>query len=432
MNQSYKETLQYLYRQLPMFQRVGPAAFKKDLSNTIALCDYLGQPQKTFPSIHLAGTNGKGSTTHILAAILQASGKRVGVYTSPHYKDFRERIKINGQLVSKNYIVDFVRQHKAIFETIQPSFFEITVAMAFAYFAEQKVDVAIIETGLGGRLDSTNVIRPILSIITNIGYDHQQFLGNTLPEIAAEKAGIIKELVPVVIGETQKETTAVFKDRAIQSKAPIYFADQNIQVQFIKGLAHHDVYAIISDANALPTTLKVNLKGQYQRKNLTTALQAFTVLQEQALLPAITTEHLLDGLVDLKKQTYFIGRWQQLGEKPTILCDSGHNIDGLQLVLAQLKDMEYEQLHVVFGMVKDKEPSKILSLLPTNARYYFAKAAIPRGLDATTLKDVAKELGLKGRAYISVKNALKAAKKHANSTDLIFVGGSIFVVAEVL
>lgn len=432
-HQQFQETLDYLYTQLPMFQRVGTTAFKKDLTNILALCKTIGDPYKTYPSIHLAGTNGKGSTAHILAAILQASGKKVGMYTSPHYKDFRERIKINGRLASKRYIVDFVNTHRQLFETIKPSFFEITVAMAFDYFAQQKVDVAIIETGLGGRLDSTNIITPLLSIITNIGYDHQQFLGETLAEIASEKAGIIKPHIPVVIGESHPETKSIFIEQATKKQAAIVFADQVLSVNIKETSPLHNHYQIASKKEAtFPTVLKVDLKGNYQTKNLATALQAITIIRENKLLPPISNEAIVAGLDNLKERTYFIGRWQQIGTSPTILCDSGHNVDGLHTVLEQLKSIEYTQLHFVFGMVKDKDPSKVLSMLPKSAKYYFAKANIPRGLDAKHLKKEAAKHDLIGRAYVSVRNALKAAKRQASARDLIFVGGSIFVVAEVL
>ena len=434
MSQQYKQTLTYLYKQLPMYQRVGSAAFKKDLTNIIALCTYLGEPQKRFPSIHLAGTNGKGSTSHLLAAMLQASGQRVGMYTSPHYKDFRERIKINGQLITQQYIIDFVAAHKEVFEKIRPSFFEITVALAFDYFAAQEVDVAIIETGLGGRLDSTNIIRPLLSIITNIGYDHQQFLGTTLPEIAFEKAGIIKENIPVIIGETQEETRGVFEKKAKEVQVSICFADQEITLTKEQESDFHISYSIqtTNTNNDLPASICVNLKGDYQEKNIVTALQAISQLQKQERFSTITKEAIEKGLFNLKEYTYFIGRWQQLGINPLILCDSAHNVDGLKIVWEQVKQLSYKELHIVFGMVNDKDRGKILSLFPTEAQYYFAKANIPRGLDAAILKKEAAEYGLKGRAYVSVKNALKAAKRKAKREDLIFIGGSIFIVAEVL
>ncbi|MEM6319321.1 MAG: folylpolyglutamate synthase/dihydrofolate synthase family protein [Bacteroidota bacterium] len=431
VHQAYKETLTYLYTQLPMFQRVGQTAFKKDLTNIIVLCEKLENPHQQFKSIHLAGTNGKGSTTHIIGAALQASGLKVGYYTSPHYKDFRERIKINGRLIPKRAVVDFVEQHKALFEAIRPSFFEITVAMAFDYFAKEKVDVAVIETGLGGRLDSTNIIQPLLSVITNISYDHQQFLGDTLPEIAGEKAGIIKHQTPVVIGETQQATKAVFEAKAKVENAPIIFADKHITLVEKDVQPHHTVY-FVKGRYFNFNHLKVNLLGQYQQKNITTALQAIAQLNKLAVFPTITKAHIQKGFSELKALTYFIGRWQKLGESPTILCDSGHNEAGIDQILRQLSQMTFQQLHVVIGMVNDKDNAKILKKLPASAKYYFVKADIPRGLDAKVLKERAKELGLKGRAYSSVKNGLKAAKISTTDKDLIFIGGSIFVVAEVI
>ena len=431
IHQQYKTTLQYLYEEIPMFQKLGGAAFKKDLTNIITLCDHLGHHYQYFPSIHIAGTNGKGSTTHLIGAILQASGLKVGYYTSPHYKDFRERIKINGQLIPKRYVVEFVKKHRLVFEKIRPSFFEITVVLAFDYFAKKKVDVAVIETGLGGRLDSTNIITPILSIITNISFDHQQFLGDTLPQIASEKAGIIKPNVPVVIGETQKATKAVFEATALKNKAPIVFADKSISVTEKETQVHHTIYDVEGDRHAFKH-LQVNLTGSYQQKNITTALQAITTINKNALLPTISPAVVEAGLKDLKASTYFLGRWQQIGESPTIICDSGHNQAGIEQVLQQFEKMTYAQLHIVIGMVEDKDIDKILDLLPTTAKYYFVKANIPRGMAAISLKEKAANYGLKGRKYRSVKNGLKAAKRSANQKDLIFVGGSIFVVAEVI
>ncbi len=431
IHQQYKATLNYLYTQIPMFQKIGGAAFKKDLTNIITLCDHVGHAYKEFPSIHIAGTNGKGSTTHLIGAMLQASGLKVGYYTSPHYKDFRERIKINGQLINKRHVVDFVKKHSPTFEKIRPSFFEITVALAFDYFAKEKVDVAIIETGLGGRLDSTNIITPLLSVITNISYDHQQFLGDTLPKIASEKAGIIKPNIPVVIGETQKETTAIFEASAQKNKASIVFADKNISLIEKEIQAHHTIYYVKGRSHNF-NHLAVNLMGGYQQKNITTALQAITTLNKNSLLPTITPSAIQEGLKNLKSLTYFLGRWQKLGDNPTIICDSGHNQAGIQQILQQLEKMPYQQLHIVLGMVNDKDIGKILKMLPTNARYYFVKANIPRGLAANILKEKAAAFNLKGRKYSSVKNGLKAARRRANKEDLIFVGGSTFVVAEVV
>ncbi len=431
LHQQYQATLDHLYKQLPMFQRVGKAAFKKDLTNIIALCEQLGQPHEKFPSIHIAGTNGKGSTTHLIGAMLQASGLKVGFYTSPHYKDFRERIKINGKLIGKRQVVNFVEKHKGTLEKIRPSFFEITVALAFDYFAQQKVDIAIIETGLGGRLDSTNIITPLLSVITNISFDHQQFLGDTLPLIAGEKAGIIKAKVPVVIGETQKATKAVFENTAKAKKSPIVFADKNISVVEREVKAHHTKYYVKGRVYNF-NNLSVNLMGNYQQKNICTALQAIAIFNEISDFPKVTESNIQEGLGNLKELTYFLGRWQKLGENPTIICDSGHNQAGVKLILQQLEKMDYEQLHFVIGMVNDKDIGKILKMLPKEARYYFVKANIPRGLVADKLQAKAKEYGLKGRRYSSVKNGLRAAKRAAAESDMIFVGGSTFVVAEVV
>lgn len=429
MTNTYKSTLDYLYKQLPMYQRIGAAAFKKDLTNIRALCTALGDPQNSFASIHIAGTNGKGSTAHLLAAILQAQGLKVGLYTSPHYKDFRERIKINGSFISPKAVIQFVTQNKMLFEDLQPSFFEITVAMAFEYFAHKKVDIAVIETGLGGRLDSTNIIQPILSIITNISFDHQQFLGNTLPLIAGEKAGIIKDHTPVVIGETHAKTKVVFEQVAKQRKAPIFFADKFFRAQLLESGVHHSTYKISNTQGILFEALKVNLHGQYQQKNIVTVFQALEVLQPYFPISKPTIEI---AFSDLKVRTRFMGRWQILAEQPLTISDSAHNIAGLQTVLEQLNNTEHEQLHLVIGVVNDKDIHKLLSLLPSEAKYYFAKANIPRGLDAKILKEKAANHGLKGRAYTSVKNALRAAKRQAIAQDLIYVGGSIFVVAEVI
>lgn len=430
INQQYKQTLDYLYQQLPMFQRVGPVAFKKDLANILALADMLGQPQKQFPTIHIAGTNGKGSVAHMLSAILQAQGYKTGLYTSPHYHDFRERIKIDGRWVEKAYIVDFVKQYKKRFTPIQPSYFEINVAMAFEYFAKQKVDIAVIETGLGGRLDSTNIIHPLISIITNISFDHVNFLGNTLPAIASEKAGIIKPKIPIVIGETHPETKAVFEKKAIELGSPILFADQHYQAELVSTTLEHSHFNIFKEGQLKFANLKANLLGAYQTKNLLTVLQSVDQLKSVGL--EIEETALRKGLLNLKKLANFIGRWQVLGHKPLIIVDSAHNEAGLRLVMAQLKALAYNRLHFVFGTVSDKDVGPVLSLLPTDARYYFAKANIPRGMNPKMLQAKAQSYDLQGRTYISVKNAFQAAKKKAQPDDLIFVGGSIFVVGEIL
>lgn len=428
----YQQTLDYLYYQLPMFQRVGAKAFKKDLDNIVALCDTLGNPYEKYPTIHIAGTNGKGSTTHLLAALFQVKGLKVGVYTSPHYRDFRERIKINGEYISQQEVVDFVECNKSHFNNLQPSFFEITVAMAFDHFARHSVDIAIIETGLGGRLDSTNVVTPILSIITNISFDHQHFLGNTLPLIAGEKAGIIKQNVPVIIGETQDETHRIFIDKAIEMNAPISFADSfytavplennGVKSYFeIRELGHHSL---------IFNNLELDLAGHYQRKNLITVIHAAEVLQ--SLGWKFSDGDIIEAMANVRALTNMIGRWQLINENPLTITDSAHNEDGIRHVVQQLATMKYNYLHIILGMAKDKEQSKILKLLPKNALYYFCKPDVPRGLDAELLQEKAKEFGLKGEVYDSINEALRSATEDATSEDLIFVGGSSFVVAEVV
>jgi dihydrofolate synthase/folylpolyglutamate synthase len=412
-----------------MFQRVGNTAFKKNLDNILALSEYLGHPHTQFKSIHLAGTNGKGSTAHMLTAILQASGLKVGLYTSPHYKDFRERIKINGAFITEQAVIDFVAQHKEYFEQLQPSFFEITVAMAFDYFAQQKVDVAVIETGLGGRLDSTNIITPLLSIITNISFDHMNMLGNTLPLIAGEKAGIIKKHIPVVIGETHPETKEVFEKKAAEQEAPIIFADQHFRANLLKKDLINTVFDVYKDEELIYDNLYLALSGDYQIKNLQTCLQSIEHLQHHF---SITPASIRLGLKDLRTMTQFMGRWQVLGTSPTIICESAHNEAGIEYAFRQIQEMDYQQLHIVIGTVNDKDISKLLGQLPKEAVYYFAKANIPRGLSANILAEAAKDKGLHGKAYKSVSEAFQMAKQTAKTDDLIFVGGSIFVVAEVL
>ena len=425
----FKNTLEYLYTQLPMFQRVGNQAFKKDLTNIKLLCEQLENPYEQYPCIHIAGTNGKGSTAHLMSAMLQSQGYKVGLYTSPHYRDFRERIKINGKYISRNYIVDFVKNNKTIFEKIKPSFFEITVALAFDFFAQQKVDIAIIETGLGGRLDSTNIITPILSVITNISFDHQQFLGNTLKKIAGEKAGIIKKNIPVVIGETQDATTAVFLKNAKSKKSVIHFADQNFKVVKKKESLTHTFFDIFKNGKLIFPNQKINLHGGYQAKNIATALQAIEIIQGDFF---IKKTNISTAFQNLKSLTNFKGRWQLLQKKPIILCDSAHNEAGLRLAMSQLNSLKINNLHLVIGMVNDKSIEKMLKFFPQDAYFYFCKPNIPRGLDVGILQQKAKELGRNGRTYSSVKNALRAAKRKASKKDVIYVGGSTFVVAEVI
>lgn len=429
---TYQTTLEYLFKQLPMFQRIGRKAFKKDLVNIKKLCEALGNPYTEYPTIHVAGTNGKGSTTHLIAALLQTKGLKVGVYTSPHYRDFRERIKINGVYISETAIIDFVEEYKPIFQEIEPSFFEITVALAFKYFADQQVDIAIIETGLGGRLDSTNVITPILSVITNISYDHQKVLGDTLPKIAAEKAGIIKPNVPVVIGESLLETLPVFAQKAAENNSKIHVADANLMATAIERKIDSTVFEVreMNHQSLLYDALEVGLLGDYQAKNVVTFLYTAEVLE--SLGWKFSETELTTALKDVKSLTNMIGRWDILGTAPLIIADSGHNEAGIKAVTEQLKRLEYDNLHIVWGMARDKDGANILKLLPKNAFYYFAKPDVPRGLEATILQENASAFGLKGEVFESVEAALNTAKLDASSNDVIFVGGSTFVVAEVV
>lgn len=430
---TYAQTLEYLYAQLPMFHRIGPSAYKKDLGNTLALCEMLGNPHQRIKTVHVGGTNGKGSVSHVLAALCQAHGLKTGLYISPHYKDFRERIKINGQYIPKRNVVDFIVSHQKRIEEIQPSFFELCVAMAFDHFAREQVDIAIIEVGLGGRLDSTNVITPLLSVITNISYDHQNLLGDTLPQIAYEKAGIIKPGIPVVIGERHAESAPVFLEKARACAAPIVFADEHYAcLPTEPDNADLQTYKVLKSGQLLYPRLETALSGPYQQKNLATALQAWEVLAPQLTGLNSSESGLFSALKNLIEHTRFQGRWQYIGRNPGILCDSAHNEAGLKLAFERLKSMNLSQLHIVCGFVNDKDVDKVLKIYPDTARYYFAKANIPRGLDATLLREKASLYGLHGKAYVSVSAALKAAKRQAKSDDLILVIGSIFVVAEVL
>lgn len=404
---NYFQTLAWLFAQLPMYQRQGKTAFKKDLTNILALSKHLNHPEKKFKSIHVAGTNGKGSTSHMLASILQEAGYKVGLYTSPHLKDFRERIKINGKCIRKNCVINFVKRNQIFLEKQGLSFFEMTVGMAFEHFAKQKVDVAIIEVGLGGRLDSTNIIDPEVSVITNIGFDHTQFLGNTLAEIAFEKAGIIKPNVPVIIGETHIETLPVFKKVAKNTKSELFIAE-----------------------NLISFTFPSDLKGIYQKHNIKTVLQTSKVLQDNNWI--ITQKQIKIGLLNVVKNTGLLGRWQILGEEPKIICDTAHNKEGLIYTLRQLQAEKYQKLHIVLGVVDDKNLNTILPLFPKNARYYFCQAQVPRALSASILEKKAKSFQLLGNSYNSVLEAFQQAKENASNEDVIYVGGSTFVVAEVV
>ena len=412
-----------------MFTRVGAIAFKKDLHNTIAMCERLDNPQNKFKTIHIGGTNGKGSTSHMLAAIFQQAGYKTGLYTSPHLKDFRERIRINGEMVSKDFVVDFVEQQQEIIEEISPSFFEVTVAMAFSYFSEQDVDIAIIEVGLGGRLDSTNIITPELSVITNISLDHTNILGNTLKEIAGEKAGIIKPGIPVVIGESDPETDQVFIQKAKETQSSILFADQQMQIsKSIKEDEYVNV-SISQNGNLLIENLLLDLTGRYQLKNILTVFQAVRTLRTLGF--NISNEALYSALKDVKELTGLMGRWQILSKNPLIVCDTGHNIAGIKEVIQNINDTPHDRLHLVIGMVKDKDISGVLDLLPTKATYYFCQPQLERALSARELANEAEKHGLKGSVFSTVELAINAARKNANTHDLIYIGGSTFVVAEI-
>lgn len=428
---NYRETLEFLYSQLPMFQRIGPAAFKKDLSNILALCHHLGHPQHAFKSIHVAGTNGKGSVSHILSAIYQKAGYKTGIYSSPHLKDFRERIKINGELCEEGFVTDFVNSNLNFIQKIQPSFFEITVAMAFHYFYKSKVDIAIIETGLGGRLDSTNIIEPHISVITNIGMDHQQFLGNSLEEIAVEKGGIIKENIPVIIGRNQAETRKIFIETAREKHSDCLFADQLIKISEIER-DHHHIQAEMMETPFGFKEITLGSGAVYQLENTATALATVLKMNEISDFKVLD-ESILEALENFQEIAGFKGRWQVLSkEPPLIIADAAHNEDGIRNSVSELGSLKYDRLLMVIGTVNDKQASSILKYLPKEATYYFCRPDIPRGKDAAELKREAAAAGLQGNDYSSVSEAFKMAKIDAVPDDLIYVGGSIFVVAEVV
>lgn len=403
---TYQQTIDWLFKQLPMYQTQGASAYKKDLTNTILLAEHLNHPEKKLKCIHVAGTNGKGSTSHLLASVYQVAGYKVGLYTSPHLKDFRERIKINGKEISEEFVVDFVAKNKSFFEENQLSFFEMTVGLAFDYFTKQKTDINIIEVGMGGRLDSTNIITPLVSVITNIGLDHTQFLGTTLEAIAFEKAGIIKPKIPVVIGEYTDETKPIFIEKASKTNSEIYFASDTITETF-------------------PSTLL----GDYQTANKRTVQQTISVLENEL---AISEIHIKNGFINVIKNTGLQGRWQQLGNNPKVICDTAHNSHGLKIVLNQIQKEKFDVLHFVLGVVNDKDLEEILPLFPKNAKYYFCRPNIPRGLDEEILREKASKFNVIGISYNSVSDAYADALKNADKNDLIYIGGSTFVVAEVL
>jgi dihydrofolate synthase/folylpolyglutamate synthase len=432
---NYIETLDYLFAKLPMFSRLGAAAYKKDLTNTIRLCEALGNPQQHFKAIHIAGTNGKGSTSHMLAAILQTGGYKTGLYTSPHLKDFRERIKIDGEMCSEEFVIRFTERIQHLIEEIEPSFFEITVAMAFTWFAEQKVDIAVIETGLGGRLDSTNIIQPELSIITNIGWDHMNMLGNTLPEIAAEKAGIIKKNIPVIIGEWLPETKPVFEkqyaaiNKDISQPPPFVFASEERWVSDWN-YEHHLLEVTVAHLQSDDRHhYQLDLTGIYQLKNLLTVLAATHELEKKGW--NCSTPVVQKALLHVKKKTGLHGRWELVHEHPSVILDVGHNADGMKAIRQQLEHCSYQHLHIIIGMVKDKDIDAVLALLPQHASYHFTAANIPRALDAASLQQQAAAFGLKGNVYADVNIALKEVLSKANSDDLILICGSVFLVGEV-
>ena len=405
---NYKETLDWMFNKLPMYQTQGATAYRKDITNTVLLAKHLGNPEQHLKCIHVAGTNGKGSTSHLMASVLQEAGYRVGLYTSPHLKDYRERIAINGKPISEEYVTDFMNRNKTFFEANELSFFEMSVGLAFEYFVKERTDINIIEVGMGGRLDSTNIITPLISIITNIGLDHTQFLGDTLEAIAFEKAGIIKPNIPVVIGEYVPETKPVFLAKAKETHSEIYFASDLIQENYPSALL-----------------------GDYQIQNKKTVLQTIKVLQDKKLF-SISETNIKNGFLNVIENTGLQGRWQQLGENPKIICDTAHNSDGLKIVLNQLKNETYDILHIILGVVNDKNLEEILPLFPKDAIYYFCRPNIPRGLDVEILKEKAAVFNLKGETYHSVSNAYQTALKNASPKDLIYVGGSTFVVAEIL
>ena len=407
---NYQDTLEYLYNSAPMFQQVGGAAYKEGLENTLTLDAHFGHPHRRYRTIHVAGTNGKGSCSHTLAAVLQEAGYKVGLYTSPHLVDFRERIRVNGVPVPEEYVIRFVEEERSFFEPLHPSFFELTTAMAFRYFADERVDVAVIEVGLGGRLDCTNIIRPDLCVITNISFDHVQFLGDTLAKIAREKAGIIKRGVPVVIGETTPETRPVFEAKAKETDAPIYFAED-------------------CDREDYPD-IKFELKGLYQKKNKQTLLTALPLLKEAGY--HIDEQAVRSGFAHVTSLTGLMGRWQKLQNSPTLVCDTGHNVGGIRYIVEQLKEEKYRRLHIVMGMVNDKDVRGVLGLMPKEAVYYFTQASVKRAMPAGRLKELGLEAGLRGECYADVPAAVRAAQKESLPEDFIFVGGSSFIVADLL
>lgn len=426
---NYLQTVDYLYTRLPMFSRIGAAALKPDLTNTVRLCDALGNPHLRFRSIHIAGTNGKGSVSHMLAAVLQKAGYRTALYTSPHLHDFRERIRVNGEVISEEKVVAFVEKIQPLIETIEPSFFELTVAMAFEHFADEQVDIAVIETGLGGRLDSTNIIHPEVSVITQIGLDHQQLLGDTLAAIAGEKAGIIKQHTPVVIGESTPETLPVFRQYATEKQAPLLLAaDRYRATEWFWD--NHELIVNVAEAHHTDAQrYHLDLSGIYQVKNLLTVLTALSALREKGW--NISQADTREGLHQVRRLTGLHGRWERISEHPTVILDVGHNEDGIRQIAEQLEVTTYHQLHIILGMVQDKSIDAVLALLPENAFYYFTQASLPRALPAGELQAKAFHYNLQGKIYPNVNTALATARAGAHKDDLILICGSVFLVGEV-
>ncbi len=428
---TYEKAIQFLFEQLPMYQRQGKAAYKANLQTTLLLDEYFEHPHRHYKTIHIAGTNGKGSVSHMLASILQQAGYRVGLYTSPHLKDFRERIRINGKPIPKSNVIKFVEQHSDIINNLEPSFFEMTAAMAFNYFKEESIDVAVVEVGMGGRLDSTNIISPSLSVITNISLDHTYFLGNTKTQIAAEKAGIIKNDTPVVIGETDIETIEVFKKISKECNAKLICADKHYQIPYSTFSADNmQIMQVYTSGEIVLRDLKVSLMGWYQKKNIVTTLAVCKTLIEVGY--KIDEKNIYKGMEVVQSSTGLMGRWQVLDHNPRIICDTAHNEAGVKAIIAQIKSTPYKKLHIVWGMVNDKDIDSILSILPTDAKYYFTKAKIPRSLDEQLLLQMAQKYNLTGNSFPDVKLALNEARKISTSNDLIFIGGSTFIVADIL
>lgn len=419
---NYTETLDYLFNSLPMYHRVGKAAYKADITHTVQLMDHLSHPERQFRSIHVAGTNGKGSVCHSLAAILQREGYKVGLYTSPHLVDFRERIRINGEMIPREKVVDFVARHRSFMETLDLSFFEMTVGLAFDYFASERVDVAVVEVGMGGRLDSTNVITPLISVITNIGFDHTQFLGDTLPKIAAEKAGIIKEGVPVVIGETHTETEPVFLSTAAERHAPIFFADQNPDFCFPQ--------FSLKRLNVAPFNVSPQLQGSYQRKNVTTLMQVVDLLPTVGL--DVSLQSVQDGVANVVTDTGLHGRWETIAESPLTICETAHNADGIRAMLEKIATMRYRNLRFVYGCVNDKDFGSILQMFPREATFYFTQPSVPRRLPVSELVLAAHQMGIDGPAFDNVGEAIDKARLESCPDDLVIVTGSIFLVADAM